>query len=81
LKILETTQKYYRIRKDGIALLKYIIESYEGAAAVRTVDTEGMILEIMIAPGFEEVVAGVIDELSDELGIAAVERPGDIDPL
>ena len=78
---METKEKYYKIRKDGIALLKYIIESYEGAAAVRTVDREGMILEVMIAPGFEEVVDGVIDELSDELGIVAIERPGNIDPL
>ncbi len=61
--------------------MKYIIESYEGAAAVRTVDREEMILEIMIAPGFEGVVDAVIDELSDELGIVAVERPDGIDPL
>ncbi|MBN1573289.1 MAG: DUF4911 domain-containing protein [Deltaproteobacteria bacterium] len=78
---METTEKYYKIRRDGIALLKYIIESYDGAAAVRTVDREGMILEIMIAPGFEGVVDGVIEELSDELGIVAVERPDNIDPL
>ena len=61
--------------------MKYIIESYEGAAAVRTVDTEEMVLEIMIAPGFEGVVDAVIEELSDELGIVTVERPGGIDPL
>jgi hypothetical protein len=78
---LETTEKYYKIRKDGIALLKYIIESYEGIAAVRTVDRVDMILEIMIAPGFEEVVEGLIEELSEELGIVSVDRPDHVDPL
>lgn len=78
---METTEKYYRIREDGIALLKYIIESYEGIAAVRTVDRVDMILEIMIAPGFEEVVDGIIEELSEELGIVSVDRPDHVDPL
>jgi hypothetical protein len=78
---LETTEKYYKIREDGIALLKYIIESYEGIAAVRTVDRVDMILEIMIAPGFEEVIDGIIEELTDELGIVSVDRPDHVDPL
>lgn len=78
---METKEKYYKIRKDGIYLLKYIIESYEGIAAVRTVDRSDMILEIMIAPGFEEIVDGVIEELSDELGIVNVKRPNNVDPL
>ncbi len=78
---LETKEKYYKISKEGIALLKYIIESYDGAAVVRTVDKTEMILEIMIAPGFEEVVDSVIDELSDELGIISIEKPNSVDPL
>jgi hypothetical protein len=78
---VETIQRYYRINRDGIALLKFILESYDNAAFIRTVDRHGSIIEVFISPGFLPEVEAVIAELKDELNIQQVAPPEGIDPL
>jgi hypothetical protein len=78
---MEIIRKYYRINRDGIALLKFILESYDNAALLRTVDRMGSIIELSISPGFLHDVEAVIAEYRDELNIREVERPGDLEPL
>ena len=79
--VMDTKNRYYRIDEAGISLLKFLIESYEGAAVVRTIDTVDPAIEIMIAPGFEAEVEAVIDELRDEFRITDIERPDGLEPL
>jgi hypothetical protein len=78
---MDTIQKYYRIDKNGIALLKFILESYDNAALMRTVDKRGSIIEVSISPGFLCEVEAVITELRDEFNIRDVERPEGLEPL
>jgi len=78
---METVQKYYRIDRNGIALLKFILESYDNAAVFRTVDEKGSIVEIFIAPGFLDDIQAVIAEYRDEFNIREIERPDDLEPL
>jgi hypothetical protein len=78
---LDTINKYYRVERSGIGYLKHVIESYEGIAAIRTVDETDSIVEIMIAPGFEDVMDKIIHELKSEYQIARVEKPSGIEPL
>lgn len=78
---MDTKNRYYRIDGAGIGLLKFLIESYEGAAVMRTISTGDSVIEIMIAPGFEAEVEAVIDELRDEFRIKDVERPEGLEPL
>ena len=66
---MDTTDKYYRIRRKDIAYFKFIIESYEGMAVVRTKDPSGAIVELMIAPGWERDVEAVLDRLREEMPI------------
>lgn len=40
-----------------------------------------MMIEVMVAPGFEGVVNAIIEELRDELKIAKVRRPENLEPL
>lgn len=78
---METIQKYYRINRDGIALLRFVLESYDNAALMRTVDRTGSIIEVRVSPGFLGDVEAVIAEYRDELNIREVERPEGLEPL
>ena len=78
---MDTKNRYYRIHEAGIGLLKFLIESYEGVAVIRTISTVDSVIEIMIAPGFEAEVEAVIDELRDEFQITDIERPEGLEPL
>jgi hypothetical protein len=78
---MDTIQKYYRIDRNGIAMLKFILESYDNAALMRTVDRGGSIVELSVSPGFLYDVEAVIAELRDEFNIREVERPEGLEPL
>jgi hypothetical protein len=78
---MDTILRYYRIDRNGIALLKFILESYDNAAVMRTVDRKGSIVELSVSPGFMSEVEAVIGELRDELNIREVECPEGLEPL
>jgi hypothetical protein len=78
---VDTIQKYYRVDRDGIALLKFILESYDNAAVMRTIDERGSVIELFVSPGFLLEVEAVIDEFRDELNIQEINRPDDLEPL
>ena len=64
--------RYFRVRRKDIAYFKFIIESYEGMAVVRTKDPSEAIVEVMIAPGWEGDVEAVLDSLRQEMPIEPV---------
>ena len=78
---MEIIRKYYRINKDGIALLEFILESYDNVAVMRTVDEKGSIIELFISPGFTAEVQAVIKEYQEEFNIEEVVRPRGLVPL
>lgn len=57
------------INKTQIGFLNSIIESYEGIAAVRTLDASDGSLELWIAPAFEELVNAIMANLAEEIGL------------
>jgi hypothetical protein len=69
---MDTTNKYFRIRRQDIAYFKFIMESYEGMAVVRTKDPSEAIVELMIAPGWERDAEAVLDSLRQEMPIEPV---------
>ena len=69
---MDTCNRYFRIRRKDIAYFKFIIESYEGMAVVRTKDPSEAIVELMIAPGWERDVDEVLDSLRQEMPIEPV---------
>ena len=66
---MDTRNRYVRIRRKDIAYFKFIIESYEGMAVVRTKDPSEAIVELMIAPGWEKDVDAVLEGLRQEMPI------------
>ncbi len=66
---METSSWYFRIPRKEIAYFKSIIESHEGMAVVRTHDPGEAIVELMVAPGWEEDLEVVLAGLRQEMAI------------
>jgi hypothetical protein len=66
---MDTVSRYFRLHREDIAYFKFIIESYEGMAVVRTKDPCEAVVELMIAPGWEKDVDEVIEGLRREIPI------------
>ncbi len=66
---MNTVSKYFRLHRKDIAYFKFIIESHEGMAVVRTKDAHAAIVELMVAPGWENAVNEVIEGLQREIQI------------
>ena len=66
---MDTVSRYYRLRRKDIAYFKFIIESYEGMAVVRTKDPYEAIVELMVAPGWERDIDEVLKGLGEEVHI------------
>ena len=72
IEMMDTHSKYFRLRRNDIAYFKFIIESYEGMAVVRTKDPGEAIVELMVAPGWEKDVEEVLEGLRKEIPIEAL---------
>jgi hypothetical protein len=64
-----TQSRYLRVRREDIAYFKFIIESYEGLAVVRTQDPYEAGVELMVAPGWEGDVDEILEGLGQEIPI------------
>jgi hypothetical protein len=64
---MDTHSIYLRLRPKDIAYFKFILETYEGMAVVRTEDPSEAVVELMVAPGWEEDVRRVLDGLQEEI--------------
>jgi hypothetical protein len=69
---MDTQSRYLRLRRKDIAYFKFIIESCEGMAVVRTKDRHEAIVELMIAPGWERDVDEVLEGLRMEIPIESL---------
>ncbi len=72
IKWMDTQSRYFRLRRKDIAYFKFIIESYEGMAVVRTKDPDEAIVELMVAPGWEKDLEELLDGLRKEMTIEAI---------
>jgi hypothetical protein len=69
---MDTQSRYFRIHRKDIAYFKFIIESYEGMAVVRTRDPHEAIVELMVAPGWEKDLEEVLEGLRKEMTIESL---------
>lgn len=69
---METIKKYYRADRSEIAFLKFILEAYDGIAMMETVDAlEGLVL-FHIAPGCEEDMERLLQDMMQQMHIEPV---------
>jgi hypothetical protein len=69
---MDTQSRFLRIRRGDIAYFKFIIESYEGMAVVRTKDAHEAVVELMVAPGWEKDVEEILEGLRKEIPIEPI---------
>jgi hypothetical protein len=63
----ELIEIYLRLRREDIALLKFVIESYEGIGIVRTIDRKKATVVILAMPDAREDIWGVLASLREEM--------------
>ena len=71
---LETNKKYYRVDRSEIAYLRFIFEAYDGIAVVKTVDAQKGIILLHIAPGCDDDVEYVLQDLKKETMIQTADN-------
>jgi hypothetical protein len=66
---MDTISLLIQIPPEEIAFLSFILESYEGVAIARTVDPHQGLVELMVAPDYEEEMREILKDLSREFPI------------
>ncbi len=61
--MFEMINKLYKLNRQNIAVVQFIVEGYEGMATVSTVDPHAAIIKISIMPDFISEINGLIDDL------------------
>jgi len=72
---MNTIQKYFRVNRRDMAYLKFIVESYDGLAVLRTVNPREGIVEWMIPPSLVEEADELIASLREEIVIMRASPP------
>ena len=62
--LAETIKQHYRVDRREIAFIRFILEAYDGLAIIKTLDPEAGLIEFQIAPGCEQDVAAILEDLS-----------------
>jgi len=70
---------YLHLPPREIAYVKFLFESYEGVAVVRTLDRRAATLVVLVAPDFTAPVQAVVDTLVAEGACEVTGPPADFD--
>ena len=66
---------FLRVAPRDIALIKFVFESYEGIAVVRTLDKRSAIIVVLVAEDFSDVARGALASLAEEVRIEEITAP------
>jgi hypothetical protein len=66
---MDTISQLIQIPPREIAYLNFVFESYEGVAAVRTIDPHRGIVELMVSPHYQEETREILKSLTEEFPI------------
>lgn len=63
----ETIKQRYRVDRREIAFIRFIVEAYDGLAIVTTLDSDTGLIELQIAPGCEQDVETILQDLKQDI--------------
>ena len=66
---MKTTCRCYRIDRRQIGYFKFILEGYDNAAVLTTLDANKGIVRVTIPSGCEAIVDNIIHHLAAECGL------------
>jgi hypothetical protein len=77
------TKKYYRLPRKQIGFLRFILESYDGLAFARTLDSRLALVEVAYPPSRRADAEALLASLAEELSLEEAETPppGEYPPL
>jgi hypothetical protein len=73
--LLKTIQRYFRIDRKDISLMRFTFEGYEGIAGVTTLNPSTGLIVLNIAPGCEPDVENVLRDLQEQVYMEVVLPP------
>ena len=71
--LAETIKQHYRVDRREVAFIRFILEAYDGLAIIKTLDPEAGLIEFQIAPGCEQDVAVILQDLKRNIMMEPVE--------
>ena len=74
-------KRYYRLPRREIGYLRFILESYDGLAFMRTIDAGNGLVEIAWPPARTVDVEPLLAALEGEAGMVEVPAPAVVEPL
>ena len=75
------SKRYFRLPRAEIGHLRFILESYDGLAFARTLDSGSGLVEIACSPSRSKDVDGLLKALAEEVGLIEVQVPQTLPPL
>ena len=72
---LSTQPWVFQVDRREISYLRFTLESYDGMAAVTTLDPYAALIKVSIAPGCEEIVFELLDSLKNQEGLRIEKVP------
>ena len=66
-KLTGTTKQRYRVDRREIAFIRFVVEAYDGLAVVTTLDPATGLIEFQIAPGCEQDVETILQDLQQDI--------------
>lgn len=67
-----TVKKYYRVDREQIHFLKFILEGYDGVAVLTTIDPQEGLVVLYIGPGCQGMADMIIQDLQRHIRIEPV---------
>jgi len=78
-RVTDVVPIYLALPPREIAYVKFIFESYEGVAVVRTLDRHAALVVVLVAPDFEADARAVVRSLAGEGACAETGPPAGFD--
>jgi hypothetical protein len=76
---MDLSEIYLRIRREDIALIKFVIESYEGIGIVRTLDRKKATVVVLAMPGLLHHVRAALESLREYMDWYEIPPPEEQD--
>jgi hypothetical protein len=70
---------FLRVARRDVALVKFLFESYEGVAVVRTLDRHAAVIVVMVSRDFLDVARGIVDSLRESVAFEEIPPPANLD--
>ena len=65
-------KRVYRIDRREVHYLKFVLEGYDGLAVMKTLDPDNGVIAISVAPGCEQEVDMILQDLRKDMRIEVV---------